>query len=40
VLFEELLRRSVDLELTGPPRRLRSNFTNGMKSLPVRAVAR
>jgi cytochrome P450 len=40
VLFEEFLRRTVDLELTGPPRRLRSNFTNGMKSLPVRAVAR
>jgi cytochrome P450 len=40
VLFEEFLARNVDLELTGSPRRLRSNFTNGMKSLPVRVVAR
>jgi cytochrome P450 len=40
VLFEELLARDVALELTGPARRLRSNFTNGLKSLPVRAVPR
>ncbi len=40
VLFEEFIARNVDLELTGPPRRLRSNFTNGLKSLPVRVVPR
>jgi cytochrome P450 len=36
VLFEELLTRMPDLELAGEPRRLRSNFINGIKSLPVR----
>jgi cholest-4-en-3-one 26-monooxygenase len=40
VLFEEFLARNVVLEPTGPVRRLRSNFTNGLKSLPVRAVPR
>ena len=37
VLFEELLARMPDLEPAGPPRRLRSNFINGILSLPVRA---
>jgi cholest-4-en-3-one 26-monooxygenase len=36
VLFEELLRRLPDIELDGAPRRLRSNFINGIKTLPVR----
>lgn len=36
VMFEELLRRMPDIEQTGPARRLRSNFINGVKSLPVR----
>ena len=36
-MFEELLTRLPDVELAGPPRRLRSNFINGIKSLPVRA---
>jgi cytochrome P450 len=40
VLFEELLARDVNLVYDGPPRRLRSNFTNGLKSLPVRVVPR
>ena len=40
VLFEELIARDVDLAITAPPRRLRSNFTNGLKALPVRVVAR
>jgi len=35
-MFEELLRRLPDLELAGPPTRLRSNFINGIKSMPVR----
>jgi cholest-4-en-3-one 26-monooxygenase len=36
VLFEELLRRLPDMALNGPVRKLRSNFINGYKSLPVR----
>ncbi len=36
VLFEELLRRLPDIELDGAPHRLRSNFINGIKTLPVR----
>jgi cytochrome P450 len=35
VMLEEFLDRGVRLELAGAPRRLRSNFTNGLKSLPV-----
>jgi cytochrome P450 len=36
VIFEELLRRLPDLELAGPVQRLRSNFVNGIVSMPVR----
>jgi cholest-4-en-3-one 26-monooxygenase len=36
ILFEELLRRLPDIALDGPPRRLRSNFVAGVKSMPVR----
>jgi len=36
VMFEELLRRLPDIELTGPVRRLRSNFIAGIKHMPVR----
>jgi len=36
ITFEELLRRGVEIELTGPPERLRSNFFNGIKRLPVK----
>ena len=36
VIFEELLERLPDLELSGEVRRLRSNFINGIKSMPVR----
>ncbi|RAY13462.1 cytochrome P450 [Actinomadura craniellae] len=36
VLFEVLTERMPDLELAGEPRRLRSNFVNGLKELPVR----
>ena len=36
VMFEELLRRLPDLELAGPVARLRSNFINGIKAMPVR----
>jgi len=39
VVFEELLARVNTFELTGPPERLRSNFFNGIKRLPVRVAA-
>jgi cholest-4-en-3-one 26-monooxygenase len=39
VMFEELLGRFARLELAGPVRRLRSNFINGWKEIPVRFVA-
>lgn len=36
VLFEVLADRMPDIEQAGPVRRLRSNFINGIKELPVR----
>ncbi len=36
IMFEELLNRIPDMELAGPVARLRSNFINGIKHLPVR----
>lgn len=36
ITFEDLLARGVGVELAGPPERLRSNFFNGIKRLPVR----
>jgi cytochrome P450 len=36
VYLEELVRRVAAIELAGEPVRLRSNFTNGLKRLPVR----
>lgn len=36
IAFEELLARGVKIESAGPPERLRSNFFNGIKRLPVR----
>ncbi|MGH9208764.1 MAG: cytochrome P450, partial [Acidimicrobiales bacterium] len=35
VMFEELLLRLPDMELDGPVQRLRSNFINGIKHMPV-----
>lgn len=35
-IFKEIVTRMPDLELTGPATRLRSNFTNGIKQMPVR----
>jgi cytochrome P450 len=35
VMFTELLRRMPDFELAGPVSRLRSNFINGIKHLPI-----
>jgi cholest-4-en-3-one 26-monooxygenase len=39
LIFAELLRRLPDIELDGPVRRLRSNFINGIKEMPVRFAA-
>ena len=36
VMFEELLRRLPDIELTGPVQRLRSYFLCGITTMPVR----
>jgi cytochrome P450 len=36
VVFEELLKRVRTIEIIGEPDRLRSNFINGIKHLPVR----
>ncbi|MFF0749279.1 cytochrome P450 [Streptomyces sp. NPDC004267] len=36
LLHEEMREACADLETAGPPRRLVSNFINGIKSLPVR----
>jgi cytochrome P450 len=40
ILFEELLPRLKSIELTGPVVRMRSNFVNGIKHMPVRVVTR
>jgi cholest-4-en-3-one 26-monooxygenase len=39
VLFDELLDRWSHLELAGEPTRLRSNFINGIKHIPLRFTA-
>jgi cholest-4-en-3-one 26-monooxygenase len=38
-MFEEILRRMPAMELDGEPKRLRSNFLNGIKTMPVRFPA-
>ena len=38
VLFEELVARAPRIEKLGEPTRLRSNFINGLKHLPVQLV--
>ena len=38
ITFEELLKRVEGFELTGNPERLRSNFFNGIKRMPVRVI--
>ena len=35
-IFSELLTRLPDIELAGPVKRLRSNFIDGIKEMPVR----
>ncbi|HEY6277671.1 MAG TPA: cytochrome P450 [Streptosporangiaceae bacterium] len=36
VVLAALARRVARFELAGPPRRIRSNFTNGLRELPIR----
>jgi cytochrome P450 len=36
IVFEEMIRRVADFELTGDPERLQSNFFNGIKRMPLR----
>ncbi len=36
VMFREILRRMPDMEQTAPAQRLRSNFINGLKHMPVK----
>jgi cholest-4-en-3-one 26-monooxygenase len=38
VMFEAILDRLPDIELAGPPQRLRSNFINGIKHMPVKST--
>jgi hypothetical protein len=35
-MFEALVKRVADMELSGPPERMRTNFTNALKRMPVR----
>ena len=39
VVFEEMLKRVEGFELTGRPDRLRSNFFNGIKRMPIKVIA-
>jgi cytochrome P450 len=39
VMFDLLLPRLAGLELLGPPERMRTNFTNALKRMPVRVEA-
>jgi cholest-4-en-3-one 26-monooxygenase len=36
IIFEEIMKRMPDVELDGKVRRLRSNFINGYKEIPVK----
>ena len=38
VLMEEWVPRVAGIEQAGPPRRVRSNFANGVKELPIRVT--
>jgi cytochrome P450 len=39
ILWEEILRRHIDIEVVGPPKRLYSNFIRGFRALPVRLAS-
>ncbi|MBM3622486.1 MAG: cytochrome P450 [Alphaproteobacteria bacterium] len=38
ILWEEILKRDLDIEIAGPPKRLYSNFIRGYRALPVRIL--
>jgi cytochrome P450 len=38
ILWEEILQRDLRFEITGPPKRLYSNFIRGIRALPVRIL--
>ncbi|MBX3705546.1 MAG: hypothetical protein KF911_02850 [Pseudomonadales bacterium] len=40
VLFEELLARYPDIRVDGPVTRIRTNFLNSIKTMPVRYTPR
>ncbi|MCJ7671715.1 MAG: cytochrome P450 [Acidimicrobiia bacterium] len=40
VMFDEVLNRLDDIEMTAPPARLRSNFINGLKHVPLKFSAK
>ncbi|HEY7667806.1 MAG TPA: cytochrome P450 [Actinomycetota bacterium] len=40
ILFQELIPRLATIELAGPVERIRSNFVNGIKRMPVRVTTR
>ncbi len=40
LMFEELIPRLASIELNGEVRRVRSNFVNGIKTLPVKVTAK
>jgi hypothetical protein len=39
-LYDELLSRFEDVQLAGPPQRLRSTFVSGYKHVPISARPR
>jgi cytochrome P450 len=39
ILWEEILAQHLDIVVTGPPKRLYSNFIRGIRELPVRIRA-
>ena len=39
IMFNEVLDRLHDIELAGPVQRLRSNFINGLKHIPLKYTA-
>ena len=39
ILWEEILKRDLNIEILGPPERIRFNFMRGIKKLPVRIAA-
>jgi len=38
IVLAALARRVARFELAGQPRRIRSNFTNGLRTLPLRVI--